>query len=378
MALFLLVYLFVYGGMHYVAYRKLIGVYKLASFATACIVLFMGVMVSAPVLVRVAERAGQHEVALALAHFGYLWMGVLFIFLSVFLLVDGLCLLIQCGRRLCGRKPGGCRPRPRTKLLLAVAGALLIAGYGFWEALDIRTETVVVATAKLPQSAGRFTIVQISDVHVGLIVREARLRRIAREIDKVRPDLIVSTGDLVDGQLDSIEGLATVLAELRPPAGKFAVTGNHEYYAGIDNALLFTRAAGFNVLQGSVARVGKNVALVGFDDPAGSRTAGNAVRERDVLKTVLPNTFTVVLKHRPKVDPASIGLFDLQLSGHVHKGQIAPFTIFTSLFYPVKSGLSRLDANASLYVSRGTGTWGPPIRFLAPPEITVIHVVPVQ
>ena len=88
-----------------------------------------------------------------------------------------------------------------------------------------------------------------------------------------------------------------------------------------------------------------------------------------------PDRFTLLLKHRPAVDPDSLGLFDLQLSGHVHKGQIFPFNMLTYLFYPVRTGFTLYSLNTALYVSRGTGTWGPPIRFLAPPEVTVIELI---
>ncbi|HKZ17475.1 MAG TPA: hypothetical protein VJ161_08435 [Geobacteraceae bacterium] len=102
---------------------------------------------------------------------------------------------------------------------------------------------------------------------------------------------------------------------------------------------------------------------------------GRTVAEKDLLRQLPNSRFTLFLKHRPVVEKGSAGLFDLQLSGHIHKGQIFPFNLVTRLFYPVKTGFSHLQGNAALYVSRGTGTWGPPVRFLAPPEITVIDLV---
>jgi predicted MPP superfamily phosphohydrolase len=101
------------------------------------------------------------------------------------------------------------------------------------------------------------------------------------------------------------------------------------------------------------------------------------MQEHELLSSFSHDTFTILLKHRPAVERESLGLFDLQLSGHVHKGQIWPFNLVTHLFYPVKAGYSRYSHDSSLYVSRGSGTWGPPIRFLAPPEVTVIELVPV-
>jgi predicted MPP superfamily phosphohydrolase len=111
------------------------------------------------------------------------------------------------------------------------------------------------------------------------------------------------------------------------------------------------------------------------DDPALPRGAGEAT-EQALLASLPRDRFTILLKHRPTVEPQSRGLFDLQLSGHVHKGQIFPFNLITHLVYPVKMGLSGDGAGSLLYVSRGSGTWGPPLRVLAPPEVTVIDLLP--
>jgi hypothetical protein len=116
--------------------------------------------------------------------------------------------------------------------------------------------------------------------------------------------------------------------------------------------------------------------LAGVDDPAG-QTLGLAagLPEKELLSSLPRDKFTVFLRHRPIVDRDSLGLFDLQISGHTHKGQIFPFVILTRFFFPYYSGFFELPGRAVLYVSRGSGTWGPPIRFLAPPEVTVYELV---
>jgi predicted MPP superfamily phosphohydrolase len=115
--------------------------------------------------------------------------------------------------------------------------------------------------------------------------------------------------------------------------------------------------------------------IVGVDDPAGPGFGSSSRGERELLAAASNGAFTLFLKHRPGVDEQSVGLFDLQLSGHVHDGQIFPFRLITRLFYPFICGLHYLPGNSMLYVNRGSGTWGPPIRFLAPPEVTVIDIV---
>jgi predicted MPP superfamily phosphohydrolase len=169
-----------------------------------------------------------------------------------------------------------------------------------------------------------------------------------------------------------------MLAGISPQYGMYAVLGNHEYYAGLQNSLDFLRRAGFRVLRKEQAKIAECLTIAGVDDPTGARwgDAGGS-DEKGLLASPIQHRFTILLKHRPAVHPESRGRFDLQLSGHVHKGQIFPFNLLTWFFFPVSAGLNQLDDGSRLYVSRGTGTWGPPIRFLAPPEITVIDLMPV-
>ena len=167
-----------------------------------------------------------------------------------------------------------------------------------------------------------------------------------------------------------------MLASITPKYGKFAITGNHEYYAGLDQALQFTEKAGFKILRGEALNVENIINIAGVDDPqAKAFSHYKEVSEKALLSGLPREYFTLLLKHRPFVDKDSIGLFDLQLSGHVHRGQIFPFSIVTGLYYKTQSGLNNLPGNSMLYVSRGSGTWGPPIRFLSPPEITVIDLI---
>jgi predicted MPP superfamily phosphohydrolase len=256
--------------------------------------------------------------------------------------------------------------------------SLAIAIYGYFEALNIRTERVVIKTHKIPEEIGRLRIVHISDVHVGLIVGEKRLMRILAEVKNASPDILVSTGDLVDGQIDNITKLADLFKEIQPAFGKFAVTGNHEFYAGMDQALNFTKKAGFRVLRGEGIATGGIINIAGVDDPDGKRyNLYIDMPEKELLSSLPADKFTILLKHRPEVDNDAQVFFDLQLSGHTHKGQIFPFSIITELYYrnTTHAGKLRLVNDSYLYVSRGTGTWGPPMRFLSPPEVTVIDLI---
>lgn len=167
-----------------------------------------------------------------------------------------------------------------------------------------------------------------------------------------------------------------MLSEVQTKYGKFGVTGNHEFYAGLPQALGCSEKAGLRMLRGEALSVEGLINIAGVDDPAGRYFGqSEAVQESDLLSSLSSDRFTLFLKHRPVISKESLGLFDLQLSGHTHKGQIFPFSLLTGLYYPVDSGLAVLAKGSHLYVSRGAGTWGPPIRFLSPPEVTVIDLL---
>jgi predicted MPP superfamily phosphohydrolase len=209
-------------------------------------------------------------------------------------------------------------------------------------------------------------IVQVSDLHIGLVIQKKRLQRLLARVNELHPDVIVSTGDLVDAPIRHSQACLEILQGLRAPQGRFAVLGNHEVDAGLAHAVAFTQAAGFRLLRQETVSVPGWFAISGVDDPATGqgRHAWPSLEDKTL--------FSILLKHRP-VPESESGHFDLQLSGHVHHGQIFPFGLLFRLFHPYYAGLYRLD-RFFLYVSRGTGTWGPPVRFLAPPEITLIEV----
>jgi uncharacterized protein len=375
MTLFLLSFFLIYGGTHLYFYHKVKGAFEPGIACSLLLGLFLLMMVLTPILVRVLEKVGLELPARLMAYSGYLWMGFLFLFFSAAIVLDIYHLLLHAVAYLSHRDLAPFLLSQRVALAIPLAWAMATSCYGYFETLDIKSERLVIETPKIPRSVGKLTIVQVSDLHLGLIVRRERLERVVEKIRGASPDILVSTGDLVDGEINRLTGLSELLSEIRPRYGKFAVTGNHEVYAGLRQALDFTEKAGFRVLRGEGAVAGELVNIAGVDDPVNGRIS-NAPRasEKRLLDKLDRERFTLLLKHRPAVDEGSLGLFDLQLSGHVHKGQIFPFNLLTHLFYPVKMGHTRYPQGSALYVSRGTGTWGPPIRFLAPPEVTVIEL----
>jgi len=377
MTLFLLMYFTIYGGLHLYAFLKLKKGFAFGLPACLILAIFMILMVVSPIVVRIFERYGYEVLARGLACIGFTWMGLVFIFISASFFFDIYVLLHHLARMLTRRPLADFTLSLRNSCTLAMLISFAVVIYGYFEALHIRTEHVTVKTGKMPEKIRRIRVVQISDVHLGLIVGKSRLERILRQVKDARPDILVSTGDLVDGQMDDLEALTDMFRSIPATYGKFAITGNHEFYAGIDRSLAFTRKAGFTILRGEGMTVSNLINIAGVDDPAGKRYGRNvAASEKALLEKMPGEKFTLFLKHQPVISNESIGLFDLQLSGHTHKGQIFPFNLVTKLYYPMHTGLSKVNGNGLLYVSRGSGTWGPPVRFLSPPEVTVIDIVP--
>lgn len=376
MSLFFITFFLAYGSMHLYAFLRARTALHFGITFGMALAAFMLVMLFAPIMIRQAEKQGLEQSARMLSFVGYTWLGILFLFTSLSLFLDLYRLLIRSAELVQRAEYANLKPTAGVLFYLPLIVSLLIAAYGYGEALSIRTERITIRTPKIPEAVGRVRIVQISDLHLGLIIREERLSTILKLVRDAEPDIFVSTGDLVDGQINGMPGLSDMFSNINPRYGKFAVTGNHEYYAGLEQALAFTRKSGFRVLRNEAVDIDGILNIAGVDDMAVRPRAVLADGiEKVVLSRIPGGMFTLFLKHRPLVDRGSAGLFDLQLSGHVHRGQIFPFSILTKLYYPVHAGFSNLGSGSFLYVSRGTGTWGPPIRFLSPPEITVIDLV---
>ena len=376
MTLFLLTFFLVYGGAHLYLFAKIKAVLHLSTGANICLITLMVIMILAPIAVRISERYGYETVARFMSYTGYIWMGVLFLFFISSLLFDLYRLLTYTAALILHRDLSHLTLSPLYAIMVPMLISLGINTYGYFEAKTIRIEKMTIQSSKIPEAAGRIRIVQMSDVHIGLIVRDERLQRIVEEIKKAEPDILVATGDLLDGQINRLEEPLALLRDINPRYGKFAITGNHEFFAGIDQALAFLRNAGFVVLRGEGLNVAGVVNIAGVDDPTGVRFGlARPVSEKALLSGLAGQYFTVLLKHQPVVDNDAVAYFDLQLSGHTHGGQIFPFNFVTKRFFPLNRGYFTLPNHSRLYVSRGAGTWGPPIRFLSPPEIAVIDLV---
>ena len=381
-AFFIFTFLLVYGGMHAYAYSKVQSIFYLSPGPRVVLIIFMAFMVAAPMLIHIQNKRGMRLTALLTAYAGFTWMGFLLLFFTIFLAADVYNLLIRIAGavfRLSQNLPDISKfaLTGRSSFFLLIVLVVAIGCYSIFDAQRIRTERIILATSKLPPGVTHVTIVQISDVHLSLMVRSRFLKKVIAAVKEAKPDLLVSTGDLVDMEVKQIMDMAELFQEIKPRYGKFAIMGNHDFYAGINEAVAFAHRAGFKVLRGEGVTVAGIINIAGVDDQAGFLFSQTAPQNEKAILAALPHDlFTILLKHRPEVTECSPSPFDLQLSGHTHGGQIFPFKWVIHFLYPMQNGLYKLSPHSFLYTSTGTGTWGPPMRFLAPPKITVIEAVP--
>lgn len=257
----------------------------------------------------------------------------------------------------------------------------LVTLLGFLNARRTATVSkVTVPIRNLPSALEGFQLVQISDIHIGPTIRGGYLRRIVEAVNSLRPDMVAITGDLVDGSVLELASHVAPLADLASRHGTYFVTGNHEYYSGAHAWIAELRRLDITVLLNEHVVLRHNGALAiiagvtdysaAHFDPTHRSNPFAAIAGSPPAAGV-----KILLAHQPRSAPAAADAgFDLQLSGHTHGGQFMPWNFFVKLQQPFVAGLHRLR-QLWVYTSRGTGYWGPPKRFGAPSEITLVTLV---
>jgi predicted MPP superfamily phosphohydrolase len=262
-----------------------------------------------------------------------------------------------------------------TTAVAATAGASALAFRSATGPAEI--SEVPVRLEKLPPALSGLTIAQITDLHVGPTIGERHVRRLVEQVNALRPDVVAVTGDLVDGSVRELGAAVGHLSRLSARHGVFFVTGNHEYYSGVGPWLAELRRLGIRVLSNervALGDAGASLDLAGVHDwsSRGSRNGHGQDLER-ALADRDPDRALVLLAHQPRgIGDAVRAGVDLQISGHTHGGQIVPFDLLVRAAHPYVKGLHRHEEEGragQIFVSRGTGYWGPPLRLGAPPEI---------
>ena len=326
-----------------------------------------------------AWRTLPRNVAIPVSWVGYVWMGSMFLLLV--LLWGGELARWSWVKYASIASVNGGRREFLAQLLAGGAGAfgLALSGWGVWSAIrPVEVKRVAVRLKKLPGSLSGLRIVQLTDMHVGLTIGREFVEDVVQKVNALEPDIVAITGDLIDGSVQDLGRAVAPLGEIRAKLGTFFVTGNHEYYSGADSWLAFLGGIGIKALRNERVELEKNgdsIHLAGVDDwtahQFGNGHGSDMARAMDGRDSTKP---VVLLAHQPiHFDQAREHGVDLQISGHTHGGQIFPFGFLTRLAQPFVSGLHR-RGDSQIYVSSGTGYWGPPMRIAAPAEITLIEL----
>lgn len=255
----------------------------------------------------------------------------------------------------------------------AAAAALGTVGYGTYGVLrGPKVKRVTVPLAKLPRSAHGFRIAVVSDMHLGPVLGRGFAQKVVDTINSTQPDLIAVVGDLVDGSVKDLGPAAAPLAQLKARHGSYFVTGNHEYFSGVEQWVEHVRELGMTPMQ-NVRTELPGFDLAGVNDVSGEDEGQapdyeKALGDRDRARAC------VLLAHQPvQIHDAVDHGVDLQLSGHSHGGQLWPGNFVAALANPTVAGLERYG-DTQLYVSRGAGAWGPPTRVGAPSDVTIVEL----
>ncbi len=303
---------------------------------------------------------------------GSIWMGMMLYFLLFILIIDLLRLLnkffgifpafITIDKKLSAKKA----------FYTVVTATLVITAYGMINAGNPKIFEVDVVLQKLNHEKNPFIITQVSDVHFGKIISHASLYEIADEVNSTDADIIVITGDLVDDGSANLDELVKPLSMMNAKHGKYFITGNHDYFGNAVAVTEKVETAGFKVLRNEYEIIDSSIILLGLDYLYGRKAGTDNRTIPEMLRGADPDLPVVVLKHVPdNLDKLAGSGIDLLLSGHTHHGQLFPFNFITNIVYEVSNGLG-VYKDIQIYVNRGVGFWGPPMRVGVPSEITKI------
>lgn len=345
--------------------------------------LFWGSAAAFLLLGMITFRFLPPTIGVLLAGAVFCWLGLLAILLPITLMGEPFrwarAVKTRWRRRTADAPPADPQRRvalARFTAAVTAVGSTSVAAAGVRTALaEPELRELTVTLTRLPRAFDGLRIVQLSDVHVGPTIGREFTERLLARVNALKPDVVVLTGDFVDGSVAHLADDVEPFGRFDAPLGTFFCTGNHEYYSGVDPWCAHFEGLGIRVLRNArhtFERDGQALELIGVDDWGGRGRPGGfdlaaALVGRDASRCA------ILLCHQPKgVEPAAEAGLDLVLSGHTHGGQIWPYGYFVALQQPYVQGLHRHGTHTQIYVHTGTGYWGPPIRVRVPAEIALI------
>ena len=376
MIIFLLVALSIYSLINFYIIRRgwqaLSGKETLRNIFLA---VFLFLALSYPAA-RFAERLHRGSLSEVLVFIGAFYLALMVYLLLLVFLVD----IVRLGNKFFHFFPSAVTEHAQKAgqiafLVVGVAALMIVIG-GIINALHLRLRTLDLSIDKSAGEVRSLNISLVSDIHLGTIVRSSRLEKIVERTNELKPDLVLMPGDIADEDISLPEAqkMATVLRKLQARFGVFSVTGNHEYYGGLERNLTCLRQGNVRVLMDEAVKVGSFFYVIGRKDLTARQFGERRKSLAEILEGVDPQLPLILLDHQPVhlEEAEQIGI-DLQLSGHTHNGQLFPLNLINKFFYEENWGYLR-KGKTQYYVSCGVGTWGPPLRTASVPEIVQIRL----
>lgn len=357
--IFIMLILCIYFLMHYYIFIRIAKGFDMSRKTR---VFFAGFLLLASLTFVYTETISRICPLYPLAFAGSIWLGILSITFTMFLLKDLISLLIP--------------HQAKMLTILAITISITLSIFSAWNtARPPRLKQLTIPLAKLPHSLSGFTIIHLSDLHLGILNTEEWLKSIVKIVNEIKPDVVVITGDIVEEKNCLNGDYHNIMKQINSKYGVLAVTGNHDFFVGIDNFLKFCDMANIKVLRNNAVVIADSFQVVGVDDDATKRFGGEQNLEK-ALRNTDKSLPTILLYHRPTKFKEAVEMgIDLQLSGHTHVGQIPPLDLIVWLVYKYHYGLRKLN-NAYIYTTSGTGIWGTKMRLFSRSEIVKITVVP--
>jgi uncharacterized protein len=346
--IFLTAFILIYGGMHYYVLEELADIFHLTR--NIWFYILMAFMILSYILAHNLESAFGNIITKSFYVLTSVWMGVLFLFFCSFIILDVLDLIF---------------PIPGYIGFLIVIILLILTIYALLNSLFVHIKNITIKTTKIDKD---MTIVHISDIHLGPMYGKAHLKNIVSHINRINPDIVLITGDLLDGRFKMDHGILRAFNSIISPI--YMCTGNHDRYAGSEFLNELLKVTNVRVMHNDMEIV-KGINIIGIDDSDDKDYAGRQLAKMTPLDN---KKFNVLLYHRPDaLKGVSKHNVDLMLSGHTHAGQIFPFNIIERPFTGYVYGLHKMN-NTMIYVTSGAGLWGPPLRLGSNNEVVKISI----
>jgi len=362
----------IYGlANYYILLRGLQAFRPIGTLRTAYIIIFIFLAVSFIASVFL-ERADIISLGRPLSWIGSFWIAAFVYLLMVVAAID----VVRLANHLFNFFPYFITSNPahaaRVTATAVISLVTIVVAYGFINAHIIRVRTFDISIPKDAGNRKTLNIVMASDMHLSSIIGKNRINSIVEKINSLSPDIVLLPGDIVDGDLNPVisQNLGESLRNIKAPLGVYAITGNHEYIGGVEEACKYISEHGVKLLRDSSVFIDSSFYVVGRED----RSARKRLSLAALMKGVDDKYPVVLMDHQPfHLEEAEENGVDLQLSGHTHYGQVWPFNYVTNMVYELAYGYL-VKGPTHIYVSSGVGTWGPPIRIVADPEIVNVKM----